>query len=453
MSRRVLIVDDEQLFAKAVGKKLGRCGYRCAFATTLGEAEISLDHQHPDLMLLDMRLPDGSGLDFLRRHARSVPATVVMTAYADIEDAVSAMKYGALDYLTKPVDLDRLQLILDSALDRASSRAEQPVPVPAAIPTEATPELLGESDAMQTLRDKLARIAGLAGRAQGTPPTVLLTGETGTGKDLVANWLHAHSPRHDQPFIQVDCAALPRDLIEAELFGHERGAYTGAHGERPGLIETAGNGTVLLDEIGELPLELQAKLLAVLERRTLRRIGSTRERPVTAWFIAATNRDLMALVRVGEFRADLYYRLQVLSIALPALRERGDDVILLARHFTRQTAIHYNLPQSDIPPDTLAALRRHRWPGNARELKNTIERAVLLGGNRVSEADLLLPEAPFTQSAGLSGDLDLERTEIELIRRALASTDGNISAAARRLGITRMTLRYRMQKYGIEPPH
>lgn len=454
MTQRILIVDDEQLFAKAVGKKLDRSGYRCDFATTLREAQANLDRRLPDLMLLDMRLPDGSGLDFLRRHGARLPATVVMTAYADIEDAVTAMKYGARDYLTKPVDLDRLLIVLEGALGAARAGASAPrVESSDAVAAPRAPELLGDSPALHALREQLTRIAELAGRARETPPTVMLTGETGTGKDLVARWLHAHSPRHDQPFVQVDCAALPRDLIETELFGHERGAFTGAQSERQGLIETAGEGTVLLDEIGELPPELQAKLLAVLERRRLRRVGSTRERPANAWFIAATHRDLKARVQAGEFRADLYYRLQVLSIALPALRERTGDIPLLAQHFARQAAQRYDLPQPVFAADTLDTLRRYRWPGNVRELKNTIERAVLLSGSRELEAGLLLPEEPVESAPAATSDLDLERTEIELIRRALEATDGNISAAARRLGITRMTLRYRMQKYAIEPPH
>lgn len=460
----ILIVDDELLFAKAVGKKLGRGGFDCAFATTLGEAEQALAQSLPDLLLLDMRLPDGSGLDFLRRHGGEHPglATVVVTAYGELEDAVSAMKYGALDYLTKPVDLERLQTVLDSALDRAARNRMAASPIGAAGPTrrnaDESSNLLGESPVMHELHTRLERIAALAGRVDEQPPTVLLSGETGTGKDRVARWLHAYSPRRARPFVQVDCAALPRELIESELFGHERGAFTGAQGERVGLIESAGDGTVLLDEIGELPLELQAKLLAVLERRVLRRIGSSRERPVAAWFIAASNRDLADMAARGEFRSDLYYRLRVLELALPPLRQREADIELLARHFAVRAAEHYDLPVPEFTAEALAVLHRHRWPGNVRELKNVIERAVLLGGEgRLEAADLLLDERPLTANGSShepeEADLDLEQTEIELIRRALEATDGNISAAARRLGITRMTLRYRMQKYGIMAAH
>ncbi|MDX1607192.1 MAG: sigma-54 dependent transcriptional regulator, partial [Candidatus Competibacterales bacterium] len=310
MSRSVLIVDDEHLFAKAVAKKLGRAGYRCALAASLAEATAALARERPDLLLLDMRLPDGSGLDFLRHHAHSLPPVVVVTAYGEVEDAVTAMKYGALDYLTKPVDLDRLQAVLDNALQRAERRDRSGEAGRGTATAE--PELLGDSAALQALRERLARIARLADRAGRTPPTVLLSGETGTGKDLAARWLHARSPRCERPFVHVDCAALPRELVESELFGHERGAFTGAQGEHSGLIEVAGEGTVFLDEIGELPAALQAKLLAVLERRSLRRVGGSRERPVPAWFIAASNRDLALEVQDGAFRADLYYRLRVL---------------------------------------------------------------------------------------------------------------------------------------------
>lgn len=460
MSQRILIVDDELLFAKAVGKKLGRSGFECVFATTLNEAEQALAESPPDLLLLDMRLPDGSGLDFLRRHGGEHPglATVVVTAYGELEDAVTAMKYGALDYLTKPVDLERLQTVLDNALSRAA-RSQVTSPVDATGPTrkanvDEPSDLLGESPAMHGLYKRLERIAALAGRVDEQPPTVLLSGETGTGKDRVARWLHAHSPRCDRPFVQVDCAALPRELIESELFGHERGAFTDARNEREGLIESAGSGTVLLDEIGELPLELQAKLLAVLERRMLRRVGSSREQSVAAWFIAASNRDLAAMAASGVFRSDLYYRLRVLELALPPLRAREADINLLARHFAAQAAEQYDLPVPEFTAEALAALHRHTWPGNVRELKNVIERAVLLGGEgRLEAADLLLDERPPMVDSSAdepeAGNLDLEQTEIELIRRALEATDGNISAAARRLGITRMTLRYRMQKYGI----
>lgn len=443
----VLIVDDERLFAKAVAKKLGRGGFECTLAATKAEAEQVLRHTRVQLLLLDMRLPDGSGLDLLRQLSRAgdVPPTVVMTAYGEVEDAVAAMKYGAIDYLTKPVDLDRLQQVLEQVWQRGARPAQHEQ----GAATTEPPEIVGDSALMHQLRSQLERIVGLAGTG-GPPPTVLLQGETGVGKDQVARWLHAHSVRTARPFVHVDCAALPGELIEAELFGHARGAFTGAHGERAGLIEAAGDGTVFLDEVGELPPALQAKLLAVLERRRLRRVGSSREQAVAAWFIAASNRDLAAMAEAGAFRTDLLYRLKVLSLSVPPLRERDADVILLAQHFAAVTAQHYRLPAADLDDSARALLQRYGWPGNVRELKNVIERALLLGGDgsAISAAALQLEPTP-SGSAESEPALSLEQAEIDLIERALATSGGNVSAASRQLGITRMTLRYRMQKYGI----
>lgn len=457
--KRILIVDDEQLFALSVRKKLSKAGLECETAATLTEARAALDRQPADLILLDMRLPDGSGLDFLRRlPTDSAPAVVVLTAYGELEDAVTAMKYGARDYLSKPIDLDKLLLVLEATLERTELE-RQPMPL-AAIAVEPAsdnePALLGDSTTMQELRAQLSRIAQLGTRADMPPPTVLIVGETGVGKDLAARWLHAQSQRRDRPFVHVDCAALPKDLIEAELFGHEKGAFTSAHGERTGLIEAAADGAVFLDEIAELPLDLQVKLLAVLERRRLRRVGSSQERLIGAWFIAATNRDLDGMVQAGEFRADLFYRLNVLSVTLPPLVERGDDVVLLARHYARQSAQRYGLDVPEFSADAVAALQRYTWPGNVRELLNVIERAVLLSGQSLLTADTLLLDDKASV-AGLSAppmlsDATLEDTEMSMIRQALQRNEGNVSEAARQLGITRMALRYRMQKYAIEVP-
>lgn len=429
---RVLVVEDETLFARAVCKRLTRAGYACETAATLAVAASLLNTFRPDLILLDMRLPDGSGLDFLERlPAQGVTAAVVvLTAFGDIEDAVTAMKQGAVDYLQKPLDLDTLAQVAARCL------------TPAAVP-DGEAELLGSGPALARVREQISRIGGLSGRTD-TPPTVLLLGETGTGKDMVARLLHRASARRDKPFMHVDCAALPRELIEAELFGHEKGAFTSAHHARVGLIEAADDGTVFLDEIAEVPLELQAKLLAVLERRAFRRVGSSREQPTRAWFIAATHRDLPAQVQAGQFRADLYYRLKVLTLNLPPLRERGSDVELLAERFAARTAQRYGLPVPVLTAEARAALSAYPWPGNVRELAHVIERAVLLGEEQLTAA-LLLPDAAPVSATGQT----LEAAEAALIRRALTETDGNVSEAARKLGITRMTLRYRMQKYGI----
>jgi DNA-binding NtrC family response regulator len=312
--------------------------------------------------------------------------------------------------------------------------------------------LLGESPAIRALRQQIQQLGKISG-AESAGPTVLIQGETGAGKDVAAHLLHQESANHAAPFIHVDCAALPRDLIEAELFGHEKGAYTSALQARTGLLEAAENGTVFLDEIGELPLDLQTKLLTVIERRRVRRVGSVHERPIHARFVAASNRDLRQQVEQGEFRSDLYFRLNVLTLTLPPLRERGEDILLLARHYAQQTAQRYRLAPPRFTEEALDALASYAWPGNVRELKHLTERAVLLSGDApLAVAAFALPTRSREEAQALPEGWrgvtlgDAERT---LIQQALAESRGNISEAARRLGITRMTLRYRMEKYRI----
>lgn len=458
---QILIVEDEALLAKAISKRFRRAGYAAEIAGTLVEAKTQLARAQPDLILLDMRLPDGSGLDFLSQlresDAADVPV-VVMTAYGELEDAVAALKLKALDYLKKPVDLDELLVIIDKALRQVEVHRSLNYSRQRDGRALASAQLLGESPAMRRLREQIERLGKISARADEAPPTVLILGETGCGKDLAAKLLHLASSRRDRPFVHVDCAALPKDLIEAELFGHEKGAYTGAHTARTGLIVAAEDGTVFLNEIAEMPLELQSKLLTVLERRMVRQVGSHRERKVPAWFIAATNRDLEGMIREERFRSDLYYRLKVLTLAMPPLRDRGDDVILLARHFIKQTAQRYGLPEPELAPELIESMRRYTWPGNVRELQHLVERAVLLSdGTRLTSASMNLDgghadEAPSAAPSKLQ-DMTLEAAEYQLIKQALERARGNVSEAARRLGVTRMALRYRMQKYNIPADH
>ena len=454
----VLVVDDEELFARAVGRKLRQSGMGCELVLDLAEARTRLTARRPDLILLDMRLPDGSGLDFLREvragdHA-DLPV-LVLTAFGGLEDAVAAMKERADDYLVKPVDLDELMVKIERVLGQADLSRRLEYSRQRERHARKEDPLIGTSAAMGALRSRIARIRRLAGQAGKAPPTVLIQGETGTGKDLAARALHFGSDRARRPFVHVDCTALPKDLIEAELFGHEKGAFTHAHTARTGLIEAAEEGTAYLDEIGELPLELQSRLLAVLERREVRRIGSTRPRPVAAWFIAATNRDLDDMVARGAFRSDLYFRLKVLSLDIPPLRERLDDLQPLFEHFAALTARRYGMPAPALSPGTLEAARGHGWPGNVRELAHMVERVALLGADRPLDAQALglIPAAPAP--AADPGDtldgLTLEAAERRLIARALHETGGNVSEAARRLGVSRMALRYRIQKLRIEP--
>jgi two-component system, NtrC family, response regulator AtoC len=456
-AQRVLVVDDEALFANAVHRRLEKAGYQCAVAGTLAHARSLLQGGFTDLILLDLRLPDGSGMQFLenlRRAPEAAPPVIVLTAHAEVDDAVRAMKQGAADYLKKPIDLDELLIAVDRALEARRlqhqldySRSRDSHAVEGAL-------LLGESPVLTEVRSQIVRLARLTGVSAEPAPNVLVLGETGSGKDVAARLLHLSSNRRDRPFVHVDCASLPRELMEAELFGHEKGAFTSATSARVGLIEAAEDGTLFLDEIGELPLELQAKLLNVIERRKVRRIGSTREHVVGACFVAASNRNLQEMLAQGTFRADLYYRLDVLALEMPPLRARGEDVWLLADHFADQTSRRYRLSGAQFAEDARAAMRAYAWPGNVRELKHLVERAVILSqGQRISAADLGLSRSIVAAPAEAQPDpitgLTLEEAERWLIQRALDATGGNVSESARRLGVSRMTLRYRMEKYDL----
>lgn len=470
---RVLVVDDEIVFARAVARRLQQIGHECRVAERLQDARSVLVQFAPDLILLDLRLPDGSGLDFLSELQSGgderAATVIVITAFGELADAVEAMKRGAADYLKKPIDLDELVITIDKAMQTAQlkhrldySRSRDSHSLES---LEGGVQLIGQSAPMQRVREQIQRLAQLTGEGGAPAPTVLILGETGTGKDLVARLLHLWSPARERPFVQVDCASLPRDLVEAELFGHERGAFTGAHGARVGLIEAAENGALFLDEIGELPPELQAKLLNVIERRQLRRIGSTREHAAQARFIAGTNRDLARGMQDGTFRADLYYRLNVVSMVLPPLRQRGDDVVLLAQHYAATTARRYGLAVPSFTPAAMDTMRSYHWPGNVRELKHLIERAVLLcDGRSIQPSDLALaPQISNAQSLA-AADVDaaapahdwrgltLDAAEKALIEHALQEARGNVSEAARRLGVSRMAMRYRMEKHGIGAP-
>ncbi len=452
---RILLVEDEEVFARAVTKRLRQAGYECESAQTIADSRALTRQFQPDIVLLDMRLPDGNGVDLLGEFAASATPVVVMTAYGDISDAVAAMKLGAADYLKKPVDLDELLLTIEKTrqaadlkrqIDHSRERENHHA-------TERV-EMLGESSTMRTARTQIEQISRLSEVSGTVPPTVLITGETGTGKDVAARLLHQSGPSAERPFVHVDCASLPAELIESELFGHEKGAFTSAQGARCGLIEAAEDGTLFLDEIGELPISLQAKLLNVLERRVVRRIGSTKERPVSARFIAASNRDLHQMVLEGRFRADLFYRLHVLTITMPPLRERGLDVLMLARHFLMQTERRYGLPSRQFSPDAVTAIEGYRWPGNVRELKHLIGRAALLSQSptiEVSDLAINMAGGPkvVIEDRAVEG-LTIDAAERLLMEDALNAANGNVSQAARKLGLSRMAMRYRMEKHGIK---
>jgi two-component system response regulator AtoC len=450
-AKKILIVEDESLFARAVLKRMQKAGFECEHAETLQDARAVVKQFEPDIALLDMRLPDGNGLDYLPELVAGGITVIVMTAYGDFADAVNAIKLGANDYLKKPIDLEELLLIVQKNEKTAELKTSLDYSRQRNSHTSDNISLIGESAATQSLRLQIDRIAQLGAKYEVTPPTVLIVGETGTGKDVAARMLHAACPNSDKPFVHVDCASLPNELIEAELFGHEKGAFTGATGARPGLIEAAEDGTLFLDEIGELPLSLQAKLLNVLERRVVRRLGSTKERSVPARIIAATNRDLHEMSQTGKFRSDLYYRLNVMMISLAPLRERGDDVLLLAKHFMQLTEKRYGLAKHSLSTSALNALSEYGWPGNIRELRHQISRAVLLSsGEQILASDLALRTVkPEAQISDNQVQLTLDASEKSMLLNALKVSHNNVSEAARQLGITRMTMRYRMDKHGI----
>jgi DNA-binding NtrC family response regulator len=360
----------------------------------------------------------------------------------------------ASDYLKKPVDLDELQLNIEKVLSKAHLSRQLEFSRKRESHASEGVEFIGEAPQINDIRTQVQRIGQLCPDIDTIPPTILILGETGTGKDVAARLLHGHSRRAGRPFVQMDCAALPRDLIEAELFGHEKGAFTNASSARIGLVEAAEDGVLFIDEIGELPLELQAKLLATLERRTLRRVGSNQERPVKAWFISATNRDLEQMVRDGQFRSDLYYRLNVLSLAMPPLRQRGRDIERLARTFCEQNTRRYGLQPVELTDTAVQALHDYAWPGNVRELKHSMEQAVLLsGGGRIDASAFMFNQRVSPEQGGITNQqlqgMTLDEAEFQLLKAALERTHNNVSESARQLGVTRMAMRYRMKKYNL----
>jgi DNA-binding NtrC family response regulator len=440
----ILIIDDETSLVNSLSFALRAEGHAVTGAST-GEAGLAVAlASAPSLVLLDLRLPDGSGLDFLDRLRTALPETpvVMISAHGDTRAAVQAVKRGAFDYLTKPFDLDDLLVTLRAATERQRMAQEIARYRQAEL---ARGEMVGQSPPVEALLESVRRIgASSASR-------VLLLGESGTGKALVARAIHARGARARGPFVEVNCASLPEHLIEAELFGAEKGSYTGADQKRVGLVTLADGGTLFLDEVGELPLPLQAKLLHFLEDGSYRPIGSARSLAADARVIAATNRDLDAEVRSGAFREDLFYRLNVVQLRLPALRERGGDVLLLARHFAARYGRDERCAPVQFTPEAEAVLLAHRWPGNVRELRNLVERLTILGpGRRIGPADLP-PEmrtAPPPAAAGRSIGAELAETEKQLLEKALKDAGGHRGRAAEILGISRHALKRRLQRLG-----
>jgi DNA-binding NtrC family response regulator len=439
---RVLVVDDDAPVRASLRRALEEAGHAVAEAGDGEEALAWLGAQPADVVLLDINLPGLGGLDALPRIRETAPDTsvIMVTGEATLANAMRAGQRGAYDFIEKPVDLAHLAGVVAEAGRLTRMRRG----LPAAGAAGAPFGMVGRSPALQALVEQVRRVAPSQGR-------VLITGENGAGKELVAHAIHALSKRAAGPFVKLNCAAIPRDLVESELFGYERGAFTGAMQSKKGRLELADGGTLFLDEVGDLSREAQAKLLRAIETGEVERVGGTRTSHVDVRVVAATNKDLAAALEEGEFRQDLYYRLNVLPLQVPALRERRGDILLLAEHFLAASCHAEERPPKRLGDEARALLEDYHWPGNVRELRNLMERvAILVPGEEVTAADLApwLEGAPGSgEAAGLRGEI--ERREGDAIRRALDGAGGNVTQAAASLGIDRTNLHRKMRKYGI----
>ncbi|MBL8533085.1 MAG: sigma-54-dependent Fis family transcriptional regulator [Betaproteobacteria bacterium] len=457
----VLIVEDEATLARNVAGFLGRHGFDTRTADTAEAALREMVEFKPDAIVLDFDLPGMSGLDFMSRVRATAPQIklIMATGQGSEQVAVDAMKSGAYDYLIKPLALGRLKSVIDSALQTDPVEVPQPLRAsPKARTADGNVTLVGNSPPMNHLRELIRCLIDAEERlADSHLPAVLITGETGTGKEVVARSLHYMGRRRSGPFVEVNCSSIPAHLLEAELFGYERGAFTDARERKIGLIEAAEHGTLFLDEVGEMDLALQAKLLKFLEDKSIRRLGSVREQKTDVRIVAATNRNLDALVQEGGFRADLLFRLRIVEIETPALRTLGkDDIRALARHFLEQHGVRYGKPGLAFSQAALDGLSDYSWPGNVRELRNLVEQAVILSSGQTVEAhDLRLRrDTRSLHSIDETAEAPLQLSDIErrTLSAALKQTGWNVTHAARLLGISRDTLRYRIDKHQLRIP-
>ena len=469
--KQVLIVDDEPNLRKILAAQLSRDGYDVMTAEDGEQGLGFLREHHIDLVITDLKMPKVDGMTLLREALRESPdlPIVMITAHGTVDTAVEALKLGAFDYLTKPFDKDEVRQIVAKALKTRELAGEEAAPLPKDEPG-ARFGIIGQSPGLTDLYAVLERVAD-------SPTTVLVTGESGTGKELVARALHDHSARRGKPFIKVNCAAIPKELIESELFGYERGAFTGAVSSKPGRFELANGGTLFLDEIGEIPVEMQVKLLRALQESEFERVGGIKTIRVDVRLVAATNRDLKKLISQNLFREDLFYRLNVVSIRLPALRERPTDIPLLVEHFLTKFNDRLKKQVSGVEPEALELLANYGWPGNIRELENVMERSVLFcdgqklkvedlpGELRGSESGSIAPpaadpnggpssEMPLSGEGGLKEHVKvaMSRLERELVSRALKQTNNNVTHAARLLKISRKGLQLKMKELGLREP-
>ena len=447
MEHVILVVEDDRPTRESLGRALTQAGYRTLTAADGASALAILQEKSVDVLVTDLKMPGMDGMALLGRARAECPETVVimLTAFATVDLAVEAMKKGAYDFLTKPIHLDKLDLLIRHALEARGLAHENRELRRRLRETSASRPLLGCSPAMQRLRESIQQVAA-------TDAAVLILGESGTGKELVAHAIHDGSRRADRPLVKVSCAALPEGLLESELFGHERGAFTGARDRRKGRFELAHGGTLFLDEVGDMSSETQAKLLRVLQEQEFERVGGTKTIRVDVRLIAATNRDLEGLAAEGAFREDLYYRLKVVPIRVPALRERPEDVPVLVAHFLRASAERWRKPVAEVTGEALALLCRYAWPGNVRELQHVVESILVFSrGDPIAEGDL--PPAVRGEDRGDSGDRAPRATLRELERQAVAgtllATGGNRRKAAAILGIGLKTLYRKIQEFGL----
>jgi len=460
MPKTILIIDDEKTIRWSLGEALGASGYETVDAETASSGVARFREASPDLVLLDMKLPDGSGLDVLRTLKSEDPSVpvIMMTAYAEVETAVDAMKSGAYDFVAKPYSAEKLRVTIANALETQRLKGEIAYLHSSSTGTAFFKQFIGRSPAMVEIFEKIRKIG------QSKANTILITGESGSGKELVARAIHACSHEDPRPFMEINCASVPETLLESELFGYEKGAFTDAKTRKKGLVELAEGGTLFLDEIGEMGVTLQSRLLRVLENKTFRRVGGVKDMTVNTRIISATNRDLQQAIKDKSFREDLYYRLKVIPLHIPPLRERREDVPLLVGHFVerfnRELGKQVELPAADV----IERLVRYDWPGNVRELRNVIERAMLLEAQEKLLVSHLPPEIrghvgteiPTVRSASASMAetffpmtlRDVERVQIE---RTLEQTNGNKSRAAAILGISRQTLREKLKSFQKAP--
>jgi two-component system response regulator AtoC len=469
MAHAVLIVEDEVILAKNLTKYLEREGFEVKSVTSGEQALPLLDSFKPDAVVLDFNLPGMNGLQVLAkiRERDRDTKVILVTGHGNVQVAVDAMKGGANDYLSKPVVLTELKLLLENALGEERAQTRLDYYQKREAEGGSLEGILGTSPAINALKDSIRRLVEAEYHLKGRDlPAVLITGETGTGKELVARAIHFDGPRRQKPFIELNCASIPSNLLESELFGYERGAFTDAKERKLGLAEAADGGTLFLDEIGDVDLQIQAKLLKLLEEKVIRRLGSVRDIKVDVRIIAATNRPLEHMVRENRFRSDLFFRLRMVQIAIPPLRERGEDALLLARSFLETQRTRYGKPRLGFSPEAERLLLQYAWPGNVRELRNLVEQVVLM-----SQGTVILPQhIPFCSNLGpepavsapapgVPGapasrgfpkeGISLEEVERNFLLQALESSGWNITQAARLLGLSRDTLRYRIEKYGL----